>query len=87
MTTKMLPILIDDDTLTTAFRSHKEGQSKFTRRMAIHIARMAGVPPMSIVWRLEKMGLLKRGSYDWFRMNGGITAAHIREALSDGEGE
>jgi hypothetical protein len=71
--------MMDDDTLRAAFKAHKEGQTKFTRRMAITIADMAFMPPMSLVWRLEKMGLLKRGSWEWFRNNGGITADHIRE--------
>ena len=71
--------MMDDDTLRAAFQAHKEGQTKFTRRMAIMIADMACMPPMSLVWRLEKMGLLKRGSWEWFKHNGGITVDHIRE--------
>jgi hypothetical protein len=69
--------------LEAAFRAHKEGQTKFTRRMAIIIADMADMKPMSLVWRLEKMGLLKRGSWEWFKYNGGITKAHIAEVRGD----
>lgn len=76
---------MDDDTLATAFRAHTEGATKFTRRMAIHLARMADMRPMSLVWRLEKMGLLRRGSWSWFRDNGGITSEHIREASEQKE--
>lgn len=72
---------MDDATLRAAFHAHKEGQSKFTRRMAIALAQMADMRPMSLVWRLEKMGLLKAGSWDWFKNNGGITAGHIRQVL------
>ena len=75
--------MMDDDTLRAAFHAHKEGQTKFTRRMAITIADMAFMPPMSLVWRLEKMGLLKRGSWEWFKFNGGITVDHIREVRAD----
>lgn len=75
--------LMDDDTLRAAFAAHKEGQPKFTRRMAILIADMAGMRPMSLVWRLEKMGLLKRGSWEWFRNNGGITQAQVDEVRAD----
>lgn len=83
---------MDDATLREAFRAHKEGQTKFTRRMAITLADMADMRPMSMVWRLEKMGLVKRGSWEWFKNNGGITADHIRQvreerALSVTEGE
>lgn len=80
---------MDDETLEAAFHAHKEGQTKFTRRMAIIIADMAGMKPMSLVWRLEKMGLLKRGSWEWFKRNGGISKANIDEAragLAEKEG-
>lgn len=70
---------IDDDALRAAFAAHRAGAPKFTRRMAITIADVFGVNPMSMVWRLEKMGLIKRGSWEWFRMNGGITADNIKE--------
>lgn len=78
---------IDDDALRAAFAAHAEGQGKFTRRMAITIADMFGVNPLSMVWRLEKMGLLKRGSWDWFRMNGGITADNIKEVRAGAEAD
>lgn len=74
---------MDDETLRAAFGAHKEGQTKFTRRMAITIADMADMRPMSLVWRLEKMGLLKRGSWEWFHHNGGITAEHIKEVRAE----
>lgn len=70
---------MDDETLTLAFKAHTEGQPKFTRRMAIIIARMADTEPMSLIWRLEKMKLLNRGAYEWFKMNGGITKKQIDE--------
>lgn len=73
---------MDNETLTAAFRAHADGQEKFTRRMAIHLANMADMRPMSLVWRLEKMGLLKRGSWDWFKQNGGITQEQVREVLT-----
>ena len=77
----MKPIACSEDDLRAAFEAHTQGASKFTRVMAIHIAHFAGVDPMAIVWRLEKMGLLKRGSWDWFKANGGITKAQIDEVL------
>ncbi len=74
---------MDDATLTAAFAAHTEGQTKFTRRMAIHIASTAGATPREIVRRLERMGRLRRGSWDWFADNGGITQDHIRLALAE----
>jgi hypothetical protein len=77
----MKPIACSEHDLRAAFQAHTNGASKFTRRMAIHIGHFAGVDPMAVVWRLEKMQMLKRGSWDWFKANGGITKAHIDEAL------
>lgn len=74
--------LMDMDELTAAFRSHVEGQEKFTRRMAIHLARMDGTTPRQIVLRCERLGLLKPGAWDWFAANGGITREHMDEALN-----
>ncbi len=71
--------LMDMDTLTAAFNAHKQGQTKFTRRMAINLAHMDGSTPKQLVLRCERLGLLKHGSWDWFEANGGITQNHIRE--------
>jgi hypothetical protein len=71
--------LMDMDALTAAFRAHKEGQTKFTRRMAIVLADMDGTTPKQLVRRCERLGLLREGSWDWFAANGGITADHIEE--------
>ncbi|MDG3444595.1 hypothetical protein [Nitrospirillum amazonense] len=74
---------MDNDALRAAFEAHTEGSDRFTRRMAVAIADLAGMRPMSLVWRLEKMGSLKPGALNWFRANGGITAAHVREVRAD----
>ena len=71
--------LMDMNTLTAAFNAHKQGQTKFTRRMAINLAHMDGTTPKQLVLRCERLGLLKRGSWDWFAANGGITQDQIRE--------
>lgn len=70
----------DQDALESAFRAHTKGAIKFSRRMAIAMADMFGETPRQIVLRLERRGLLKRGSWNWFAMNGGITKDHIAEA-------
>lgn len=79
---------MDDEALIAAYQAHKaaalaSGNKMFTRRMAIHLADMADMRPMSLVWRLEKLGCLKRGSWDWFKANGGITRDHIAEVRGD----
>lgn len=75
--------MMDDDALRAAFAAHKDGQTQFTRRMAITIADMARETPKGIVLRLERLGLLKCGSWEWFVENGDITPAQIREVRSD----
>ncbi len=67
------------DELEAAFRAHTEGQTNFTRRMAINIGDFLGLTPMAVVWKLEKRDLIKRGSWEWFKANGGITKNHIAE--------
>lgn len=79
---------MDDDALRAAVAEHMadiqaKGEKMFSRRRVIAIADMAGERPMSMVWRMEKLGLLKRGSYEWFKQNGGITRDHIDEARAD----
>lgn len=79
---------MDDDVLKAAVAAHRDdirakGEKVFSRRRVIAIADLAGMRPMSMVWRMEKLGLLKRGSYEWFKANGGITAEHVWEARVD----
>lgn len=75
--------LMDMDALTAACNAHKEGSTKFTRRMAINIADMDGTTPKQLILRCERLGLLKRGSWNWFSDNGGITRANIEEVRAD----
>lgn len=69
--------------LYAAFLAHTEGQTHFTRRMAIDIADFFGTTPWRIVRQLERLWIIKEGSRDWFQANGGITPKHIEEARSD----
>jgi hypothetical protein len=74
---------MDDIALKASVEEHMKGQNKFTRRMAITIALMADMTPKRLVLRCERLGLIKRGSWDWFEMNGGITKEHIAEVIAD----
>lgn len=51
--------------------------------MAIAISLSAGETPRQIVLRLEKIGLLRKGSWNWFVVNGGITKDQIAEVEAD----
>lgn len=80
--------MIDEDALRAAVAAHKAdakatGERMFSRRRVIAIADLFGMKPMPMVWQMEKRGLMKRGSYAWFKDNGGITYDHICEARAD----
>lgn len=79
MTADQMP----DEQIESAFKAHTEGKETFTRRMAINIGVFFGVTPKELVKRLERMGLLKTGSWDWFIDNGGFTKEHFEEARKD----
>jgi hypothetical protein len=72
-------MMMDDADLRAAFKAHTEGQTRFTRRMAITLADMNGETPRGLVLRLERMGLLKAGSWEWFTVHGGIKPDQILE--------
>lgn len=82
--------MIDDDALRAAVEAHRadikaKGETCFSRRRVILIADLFGMKPMPMVWQMEKRGLLKRGSYQWFKDNGGITSEHVIETRVDRE--
>lgn len=74
---------MNDTELTAAFRAHTEGSKVFSRRMAINIADFFEMPTYIVVMRLELLGLLKQGSWDWFVENGGFTREHYEIARGD----
>ena len=79
---------MDDDALRNAAKAHIEearanGEKVFSRRRVIELADFFGMKPMPMVWRLEKLGLLKRGSYQWFKANGGITYDDVCSVRAD----
>jgi len=59
------------------------GASKLTRRHVILIAHSFGVSREAIVRRLEELGQTKKGAWDWFEANGGITEEQVRQVLGD----
>lgn len=69
--------LMDEATLRAAFAQHAIGQTHFTRRMAIILADMDGTSVRPLIRRLERIGLLKDGSWEWFVQNGGISREQI----------
>ena len=57
------------------------GQSHLTRRHIVLLAHTFGVSREAMVRRLEEIGLVRTGTWDWFEVNGGITDNHVRQVL------
>ncbi|GGO61461.1 transcriptional regulator, XRE family [Roseovarius pacificus] len=59
------------------------GQSRLTRRHIILLAHAFGVSREAMTRRLEELGLAKRGTWDWFVANGGISDEQARQVIGD----
>jgi Zn-dependent peptidase ImmA (M78 family)/DNA-binding XRE family transcriptional regulator len=59
------------------------GSDRLTRRHVIILAHFFGVSREAIVRRLEELGSVKPGTWDWFQDNGGITGEQARQVLGD----
>lgn len=63
------------------FKEITSGSSHLTRRHIIILAHFFHVSREAIVRRLEELGLAKKGTWDWFCNNGGITDEQAQEVL------
>lgn len=70
-------------TVTVLYREITAGSTCLTRRHVILLAHSFGVSREAMVRRLEEIGLVKGGAWDWFRANGGITDEQARQVLGD----
>lgn len=59
------------------------GQTHLTRRHIILLAHGFGVSREAMARRLEVLGLARRGTWDWFVANGGITDQQARQVVGD----
>jgi len=57
------------------------GDRAFTRRHVIILAHEYGVSREAVVRRFEAIGLVKGGTWDWFKDNGGISDMQAAEVL------
>lgn len=57
------------------------GATSLTRRHVIVLAHLFNVSREAMVRRLEELGLTKRGTWDWFEANGGITDEQADQVL------
>lgn len=57
------------------------GAANLTRRHVIVLAHLFNVSREAMVRRLEELGLARRGTWDWFEANGGITDEQADQVL------
>lgn len=76
-------LLIPMRAASQKFNELTAGSSRLTRRHIIILAHYFGVAREAVVRRLEELGLVKRGSWDWFEENGGISDEQVRQVLGD----
>lgn len=65
------------------FQEVTAGSDRLTRRHIIVLAHFFGVSREAMVRRLEEVGLVKPGAWDWFQTEGGITDEQERQVLGD----
>lgn len=66
-----------------SFRQLTAGADKLTRRYVILLAHQHHISREACVRRLEELGLAKKGTWDWFEANGGITDKDAEAVLGD----
>ena len=65
------------------FQEITAGSDRLTRRHVIVLAHFFGVSREAMVRRLEELGSVKPGTWDWFQANGGISDEQSRQVLGD----
>ena len=70
-------------TVMERFTELTRGSRSLTRRHVILMAHLFGVSREALVRRLEELGQVKPGAWDWFQANGGITSQQAKEVLND----
>jgi Zn-dependent peptidase ImmA (M78 family)/DNA-binding XRE family transcriptional regulator len=63
------------------FKELTTGSSHLTRRHIILLAHFFGVSRQAMVLRLEELELTKKGTWDWFKDNGGITDEQVKQVI------
>ena len=63
------------------FEELTAGHSHLTRRHVILLAHCFGVSREAMVRRLEELGLVRSGTWDWFQAHGGITDKQAEQVL------
>lgn len=65
------------------FNGLTAGTNRVSRRIVIQLSHAFGVSREALVLRLEELGLVKSGTWNWFVDNGRITDEQVRQVLGD----
>ena len=76
-------LLTPAESFGESFRQLREITGRTTRRLIILLSQQYNVSRQACGLRLEELGLAKKGTWDWFEKNGGITKVHVREVLGE----
>ncbi len=76
-------LLMPSRMLEQKFEEVTAGSSHLTRRHVIILAHVFHVSRETMVRRLENLRLARKGTWDWFQDNGGITNHHAWEVKED----
>jgi Zn-dependent peptidase ImmA (M78 family) len=74
-------------TVMEKFKELTTGATHLTRRHIILLSNYFGVSRQAMVLRLEELGLTKKGTWDWFMDNGGITDDQVSQVLGSAASE
>lgn len=75
--------LTPEQCFSNSFFHLKELTGKVTRRLIILLAHQYNISRQACTMRLEELGLAKKGTWDWFQQNGGITDEQAKEILGE----
>lgn len=76
-------LLMPARSMMQKFQEVTAGSDRLTRRHVIILAHYFGTSREAIVRRLEEIGSARKGTWDWFISNGGISDQQAREILGD----
>ncbi len=65
------------------FQEVLAGAERLTRRHVVVLAHFFGVSREAMVRRLEELGLVREGTWEWFEANGNISDAQAKQVLGD----
>jgi Zn-dependent peptidase ImmA (M78 family)/DNA-binding XRE family transcriptional regulator len=74
-------LLTPGRTVMEKFKELTIGATHLTRRHIILLAHYFGVSRQAMVLRLEELSLTKKGTWDWFLDNGGITDEQAKQVI------